>query len=547
MPVPIIDTPIGHSIPPQGPHTVTIHAPTWEHAKWFRDADPRLIAQLKSIYPRFFPFGPSAEFVGAIAQKIGLAPDQGVVPFLDPDLWQINQKCATSHFRKENILKEEELKYHVAEVDGTRLYLVQFPSAKQMGAVIIWQHGGLGFSTRFGEYMLAKMDTFKYIGEFPGGLNAPSPTWLPESESHGILRQRVASLRMLNPVQDYVKKIQADDVYLYHSGMGGIARFMLQTAKVKTGLAVVFGAVFHSTWDLFEEVPASGFKHYGKCEDSDLDDFEKYLEGGGKCSFVFTEFPSNPILTSVDILRLRKLADKYGFWLVVDDTVSSFCNIDVLPVADVVVCSLTKYFSGYANLLCGSVVLNPNFPSYDVLKPIYTEVFRNEFFALDADQLVQNSEDYLERLAVCNSTSTALTKYLQGLAEDPKSAVTKVLYPPYSQGSDYLEPFLCKPTPQFPNPGYGGLFSVEFDTPESTEVFYENLQTHKGPHFGAPLTLATPYNFILYSKEDQNAAYHSSYGLDNRQIRVAVGQESEAHLLEVFKSAIDALPQVEES
>lgn len=48
-------------------------------------------------------------------------------------------------------------------------------------------------------------------------------------------------------------------------------------------------------------------KHYGKCDENDLNDFEKYLDNGGKCSYVFTEFPSNPILVSVDLIRLRKL------------------------------------------------------------------------------------------------------------------------------------------------------------------------------------------------------------------------------------------------
>jgi cystathionine beta-lyase/cystathionine gamma-synthase len=37
---------------------------------------------------------------------------------------------------------------------------------------------------------------------------------------------------------------------------------------------------------------------------------------------------------------------------VIDDTIGSFCNIDVLPVADVVVTSITKSLSGYANV-CG--------------------------------------------------------------------------------------------------------------------------------------------------------------------------------------------------
>lgn len=56
-----IDTPFGHSLPPEGPHTVTMHAPGWTTALRFRDGDLTIINQLKSIYPRFFPFGPAAQ------------------------------------------------------------------------------------------------------------------------------------------------------------------------------------------------------------------------------------------------------------------------------------------------------------------------------------------------------------------------------------------------------------------------------------------------------------------------------------------------------
>ena len=46
----------------------------------------------------------------------------------------------------------------------------------------------------------------------------------------------------------------------------------------------------------------------------------------------------------------------------VDDTVSSFANVDVMAHADILVTSLTKAFSGYSDVLGGSVVLNPLSP-----------------------------------------------------------------------------------------------------------------------------------------------------------------------------------------
>ncbi|KAI0910511.1 hypothetical protein F4823DRAFT_589839 [Ustulina deusta] len=50
----------GQSLPPHGPHAITTHAPGWKTMELFRDRDPSLIARLKSVYPRFLPFGLTA-------------------------------------------------------------------------------------------------------------------------------------------------------------------------------------------------------------------------------------------------------------------------------------------------------------------------------------------------------------------------------------------------------------------------------------------------------------------------------------------------------
>jgi cystathionine gamma-synthase len=86
-------------------------------------------------------------------------------------------------------------------------------------------------------------------------------------------------------------------------------------------------------------------------------------------------------------------------------------------------------------------------------------------------------------------------------------------------------------------PGYGCLFSVELDTLEATVAFYDNLNLHKGPHLGAPLTLIIPYVMALYGKELDKMA---DYGMNERQIRVAVGLENTDILIEEFRIAIQA-------
>ncbi|KAI1335641.1 cystathionine gamma-synthase [Xylariaceae sp. FL0016] len=529
----------GQSIPPHGPHTITIHAPRWETAMKFRDGDMSVIMKLKSMYPRFSPFGVSAAFCQAIGQKLSLPAGHTLAAFLAPDVWSANASHAVSKFRKQHALAAADLSYHVVEVAGIRLYAVSFPMTKMMGAIFEWQHGGLGFSTRMAEALMPSVqggdDGCAVLGSFPEGRGAPEPTYLPECEAHGRLRERIAGYMNRATAVEHPKKVGAGDVFLYQTGMAAIHRFHDVVAALRDGPTVVFGAVFHSTWHLFEE-STGGIKHYPSCSDAEVDEFEKYLEGGGKCGYVFTEFPSNPILVCVDLMRLRQLADKYGFFIAVDDTVAAFSNIDILPATDVVITSLTKSFSGYADMMAGSVVLNPNSPSYSTLKATVASSFHNEFFSADAEHLLRNSDDFLPRTAVMNRNAAALTDYFASLVDDPSTPVTRVWYPPHSPGLKYLQAFMRKPTPELPEPGYGCLFSVDFATLDDTIAYYDNLNLFHGPHLGAHLSLALPYSAVTYGKA--NPEYHAAYGLVPNQLRFAVGLEDTQVLLERCKAAV---------
>jgi cystathionine gamma-synthase len=96
-----------------------------------------------------------------------------------------------------------------------------------------------------------------------------------------------------------------------------------------------------------------GCLFYGRGESEDLDDLESRLRNGEKLLSLFCEFPGNPLLKSPDLARIRLLADKYGFAVVVDETIGNFLNVNVLPYADIVVSSLTKVFSGASNVMGG--------------------------------------------------------------------------------------------------------------------------------------------------------------------------------------------------
>ena len=102
----------------------------------------------------------------------------------------------------------------------------------------------------------------------------------------------------------------------------------------------------------------SGSRGYQIFLNDSIDDLERLLEEGtpGHPAILalYTDVPGNPELRTADLPRLRALADLYHFPIIIDESVGHHLNVQVLPFADVVVCSLTKIFSGLANVLGGA-------------------------------------------------------------------------------------------------------------------------------------------------------------------------------------------------
>ncbi|KAJ7241922.1 pyridoxal phosphate-dependent transferase [Mycena haematopus] len=552
MTVEVIATEIGHPVPPvspdSGPHTITVHARGWDTALAFRDGDQSLFQKLRSIYPRFMPFGPAKALSMAVHQKLSFPPTHGCLLFTHPDVFSMVQEFAFSHHRKEPKLVAADLIFKVVDIAGIRLYCVGFPMAKTPGIIGIWQNPGTGVSTRLSEHLLKQVDTLLEVPFDAAGDgnvyvgNVPAPTYLPDTPAHQALRERIVGLLKRAPVAPQSKTVAADDVYLYPTGMAAIYRLHHAIMQVRKGPVVALGAIFHSTYHLFVEVP-EGFKHFGQCDAQSgvMDKLEAYLqaeaEAGRKVSYIFSEFPSNPILVSVDLKRLRQLADQYDTIVVIDDTIGSFSNIDVLPVADVIITSLTKSFSGYADVMSGSIILNPSSRSYPALKKVHRETFHNEYFAGDAEKLLANSVDYLPRSTILNHNASALAALLHAHAGAADSPILKVLYPSVSDTAANYAAFMRPATADFA-PGHGCLLSIDFKTLPAARAFYDNLHVHQGPHLGAHRTLAMNFNDCVWGGNEEEFRYHIGYGLRREQVRVSVGLEEAGELAEVFEEAL---------
>ena len=443
--------------------------------------------------------------------------------------------------RGDQQMSREELTIRVFNIQR-RLWAVFFVLEKMPNVVMFWMDPGMGISTRVAEDALKRIDDCKEIPLEEVAHLATTST--EETAVHEHLRQRILQYLYRAPLHPSREQASSSDVYLYPTGMGAIYclhKYLLHNYNQQS---VLFSFPFHSTYHIFEMF-GPGFQFYGLANENDLRNLTSWLEshyaGGKKIQALWCEFPSNPLATTPDLKSLRRLADQYNFFLIVDDTVGSFCNIDLTSVADVILTSLTKSFSGYADVMGGSIVLNPSLPSYPKLKSLFEKFYQNTLYDADAEVLLSNSADYLARSTIHHRNADALTSYFSSLASDPSSCIRKLYYPSVNLSRPLYEAFMRPKTDDF-TPGYGCLMSVEFHRIEQAAAFFDALDLFGAPHLGAHVTLVLPYVKGLYAKELEWAG---KYDLRETQIRIAPGLEDTEHLLKTVKTAIQAAEKVQ--
>ncbi|OAP58638.1 hypothetical protein AYL99_07728 [Fonsecaea erecta] len=330
--------------------------------------------------------------------------------------------------------------------------------------------------------------------------------------------------------------LSQDDVYLYPCGMSSIFnthRILLANAEAKgqkPRKSICFGFPYIDTLKILEKW-GPGCLFYGLGSSACLADLERRLESGERYLALFTEFPSNPLLNSPDLQRIRTLADKYDFAVVVDETVGNFTNIDVLSRADVVVSSLTKLFSGDSNVMGGSAVLNPQSKWYAELKQTMAREYEDNYWAEDAVFMERNSRDFISRSERMNTNAEAITTILQN-----SSLVKQVYYPKCSPSRPNYE--ACRT----PTGGYGGLLSVTFRHPKQAIAFFDALEVQKGPSLGTNFTLACPYTILAHYTE---LDWTAQWGVEADLVRLSVGLEEPAELTAKVERALKAAEDVE--
>lgn len=266
------------------------------------------------------------------------------------------------------------------------------------------------------------------------------------------------------------------------------------------------------------------FLSYKYGTDDELGHLEKLIQSGQQVHALFCELPSNILLSSIDLLKIRALADKYSFIVVCDDTVAGYVNLDALPYVDVMVTSLSKTFSGASNVTGGSLVLNPSSRLHDTIQAVLARNHEDMYFPLDCNTLLVNCQDIVWRVQRCGENTIPL---VQMLSSHP--SIAKVLHPTTSPTLMNYKSVMRH------NGGYGNVFSIVFHDPRTAEYFYDVLDVCKGSSFGTNFTLVIPY---VQLANYWNREKVPKYGVPQHILRVSVGLENRNELVSTFKKAL---------
>lgn len=470
---------------PESPHAVSACLPTWRDNIGYEEQEHRVHSRLRTGYPRFV-YNRFCQDLFAEASNRFCGPEEAALVF--PGEANADRFCQWMSDQTGAECRVHDLGIHAARA-------VSFPAIHGKLARQRWQHCGEGISSRHAEACL----------------NGSSPA--DASQAIQTITAQVAA----------AMNCSAADVYLFPNGMNAIATLCRGLRSLLPGLSTAqFGFPYIDTLKIQQKL-GTGVHFYPLGSDAELEQLEELLTReaiGG----LLTEFPSNPLLQSPDIERLSDLARRHGFPLIIDDTVATPVNVDLLSSADAICTSLTKFFSGSGDVTAGAIVLNRTSQFYIELATFLKSAELFGLWTSDAITLAENCVDFPARVRAINANAEQVVAALQ---EHPR---VERVYHPSLNGRDRFARY------QRTGSGYGGLFSILLKDAASTAApFFDALRISKGPNLGTSYSLACPYTILAHYDE---LPFAESCGVSPYLVRVSVGLEESGDLRERFEEAL---------
>lgn len=327
----------------------------------------------------------------------------------------------------------------------------------------------------------------------------------------------------------------------FATGMAAIAALLW--ALLKRGDHVVVSSfVFGNTNSLFTTLSELG------CEVTFVDatdgrNVERALRP--ETRLVFVETIANPRTQVADLESIGKMCAARSVIYVVDNTMTSPALFRPKAIgASLVVNALTKYIGGHGNALGGAVTATGlyDWAAYPTIQPPYkkgdsrtwglTQIRKKglrdaggTLSANAANALAVGAETLSLRMARTCSNALAVTRFL---AAHPK--VARVHYPGLSSHAQHE-----RAAGLFS--GFGGLFAFELNEGLDCFAVLDALQVVVlSSNLGDTRTLALPAAHTIFF--EMGAERRASMGIADSLVRVSIGIEDEADLIEDFRQAL---------
>jgi len=484
--------PCGQTLPVNNVHAVSVSMPTLQEVIDYEENTNGIHDKIKSAYPRFVMHPYLKKMAEFLKQKYNISDKYEIVV--------VSSKKAVE------IISDKYFIHNPFDINEPFGVILVIKGTCQLDKVLTYiQHVGCNLSSRFAQDYLVENNLLDVIHEEE----------LEDAQSSESI--------LLNTLADAYEQPK-ENICLAPSGMNAVYTVLegLKAIQNKNNrnILVQLGWLYLDTMNIVKN-------HYDKTklfyDINALDELEEYFkEYGNKVSAVITEVPTNPLLITVDVQRLKELCNFYNIPLVIDSTFATPYNLNLKPYADVYIESLTKYACGNADVLMGAVVLNED----SKLSCCSAEFFKHadKPYIKDIQRIAYEVQNYESRMKKINANTTKLISHLK-----TKSYIDKIFYALNENNGDKYSKLMRS------KDAIGGVVSLTFTKP--FDKVYDTLNFAKGPSLGTEFTLLMPYVYLAHydlitCEKGRKILEKNNIPID--LMRVAVGVEDINEIIKEF-------------
>ena len=491
--------PVGQPIP-ASLHAVSCSLPSMRDVRGYQEKDPAVTKHLTSGYPRFLLHPLLHQLARELIRRHGLAGHT---------LWLVSSATMADRLAAHLGVGE------VVRVTEPGLHGIAHPDSSELAgrAKAFLQNIGGFLSSRAAEDELVRR-----------GLHASAE---PEELFNGDALAEVR--RHLQPA---FPGLPATDLLLANCGMNAVdaafrALAELQAAQGRT-VWIQLGWLYLDTIAILQKFTRTPGDYVHVSDVFDLAGLEKVLaRHAGRVAGIVAEVPTNPLIQTPDVAGIAALAKKFGARLVLDPSISSAFNLDVLPHADIVATSLTKYTASAGDLTAGLVVINPATADAALLRTSIAKKIE----PLHSRDLARLAVEISRTHRVLARIHASVPRVVAFLESHP--AVREVFWALHpASRANYLRIARA-------SDAVGAMITFTLRGP--LDPFYDRLRLPKGPSFGMETTLICPFMYLAHYDLVNTAAGRAQLaasGLDSNLLRLSVGTEPADDIIATLAEAL---------